>query len=225
MTAAARIAGVLASTGFLLVAVVILVALRQPAVLGTGSTPTDALVVDASPITKTSPAIAVESQVPTLVPSCKDGVRYLASFDRVAETIEGESAAAEAVGLVRLTSISEGKLNPPRQDGPMLPSQFNRVFRSATFEVLQIAKGDSQQILVVRVFGGKYGCDSWEIAGYPEFVVGREYLVFAQKLVGPDGKPVAELTAASIWPVNAQGLVETKVDGLVTPAEALSRVR
>jgi len=224
VTAAARIAGVLASTGLLLVAVLILVALRQPAVRITGSTPTDTMVLDASPITKATPAIAGSGQVQTPVPSCMDGTRYVATFDRVDETIEGESSAAEAVGLVRLTSISEGKLNPTRQDGPALPSQFNRVFRLATFEILQVAKGDSQRLLAVRVFGGRYGCDSWEIAGYPEFVVGREYLVFAQKLAGPDGKPVAELTAPSIWPVNVGGLVETPVDGLMTPTEALSRV-
>jgi len=223
---AARLLGVIGSTGLVVAAVVVIVILRQPAApsLSFGSS-ASLQPADKSPNEPPIEAPTIGNPEPSVASVCTDGHTYLMTFDRVGESVEVQSAFATAVGLVRVVAISEGKANPPAVELSAHPSLFNRVYRIATLETVSLAKGDSKELQSVRLFGGKLGCDTWEVSGYPDLVVGRRYLVFAQRLPAPDGQAVAELTATSIWPVDPDGVVATPANGLMSIDEVIAIVR
>lgn len=187
----------------------------------------------AGPAPTRSAALTFPSPMPTFPPlqSPRPSVacgEYTVIYDSLEPTIEYQGGTAPDVFVAELVAVGDAFLVPSGayEPGEGEGSIAIDAYRPVTLEVTEVAKGsDLPSTRSVMVPGGTVGCADFLVAGFVDLNVGQRYAFF----VGDSGgslpsNPPALVTYAA-WPVTAEGVVRTPLDGDLTIDAFVAAVR
>ncbi len=162
-------------------------------------------------------------------PECYGLNEYVEGPPRTIETV---MTVTHAVIVGDVVSIEAGMFNtrdgqPPDPRRPRGPSYNPGVVTPINVQVHSSIEGDEHSGTIrVVIEGGAAGCIVHRVDNAPRLERGKRYALFLQPSKDAGGVRHPELPGVIVgWPVDADGLVQTEEDGVLTLDEFEAKVR
>jgi hypothetical protein len=96
--------------------------------------------------------------------------------------------------------------------------------RPLAFKDLDLIRGDAAALPSAVARGGTLGCDYMSFDSDPVLTEGSRYLSFLAPVTDSDGKDTGTIQLIEAWPIDANGVVSTRLEGAVDLTDVVAQI-
>ncbi len=174
--------------------------------------------VAATPTSTNAPPPSLDGAVS---PSTKtDCLNQIVTSERVPSTISNVASFSSTIVLGTFLGYGDARWNT-RDGNPPVVSDPHKLPEILIYSPVKIAvdsslRGDAAATATARVLGGQVGCNAQRWQAAPALAVGTKYVFFVQPSRDSEVSGITDPWVAWAWPTNADGSVQTPLEGDVT---------
>jgi hypothetical protein len=143
----------------------------------------------------------------------------------VPRTIDNMAMMSEVIVVGEFKGIGKARWDTPDGSRPKdLIQEPAVIIRPVLIETETAVRGDPSRAALAFLRGGTIGCDRMLFAGEPVPTEGSRYVFWLLRSTDSRGGPVPDLGLLEAWPIDANEIVQTPLDGKLSLNDLASRV-